>query len=77
VEKQLILIGSLEVALNHLSIKWLNWNEFKGKRRRFKWNTNEKTSKKQFRFEYIITGVNYEDNLNNIHLSLVNHARIG
>jgi hypothetical protein len=55
----------------------LDCDEYKGKRRRFEWNTNEKTYNKQFRFEDITTDVNYEDNLKNIHPSLVNHARIG
>jgi hypothetical protein len=33
--KHLSLIGSRGGALNHLSIKWLDWDEYKGKRRRF------------------------------------------
>jgi hypothetical protein len=53
----------------------LEWIE--GGRKRFEWNTNEKTGKKQFRFEYITTGINYEGNLKDVHRSLDNHARIG
>jgi hypothetical protein len=55
----------------------LDWDEYKWKRRRFEWNTNEKIGKKQFRFDDITTSANYEGNLKNIHLSLVDHARIG
>jgi hypothetical protein len=39
--KHLSLIGFLEGALNHPSIKWLDCDEYKGKRRRFEWNPND------------------------------------
>jgi hypothetical protein len=42
VAKHLSLIDSLEEALNHLRIKWLNWDEFVEKRRKFEWTRNDK-----------------------------------
>jgi hypothetical protein len=45
VAKHLRLIDSLEEALNHLGIKWLDWDEFVEKRRKFEWTRNEKTNK--------------------------------
>jgi hypothetical protein len=77
VAKYLSLIDSLEEALNHLGIKWLDWGEFIEKRRKFEWTRNEKTNKIQFRFQDKTTGAVYDGNLKNIHRSLVNHARIG
>jgi hypothetical protein len=76
VAKYLSLIDSLEEALNHLRIKWLDWNEFVEKRRKFEWTRNEKTNKTQFRFKDKTTGAVYDGNLKNIHRNLVNHARI-
>jgi hypothetical protein len=74
--KHLSIIDSLEQALKHLGIKWLDRDEFFEKRRRFEWTLNEKTSKTQFRFQDETTGSIYDGNLKNIHRSLVNHARI-
>jgi hypothetical protein len=72
----LSLVVSLGKALNHLHMKWLEWNKFVQKRRRFEFTTKEKTGKKQFRFEDLATHIEYGGNLKNIHRSLVNHTRI-
>jgi hypothetical protein len=70
------LIDSIGKTLNRLYIKWVDWDEFKEKRRRFEWTTDKKTGKRHFRFEDLITCVNYDSNVKNTHRSLVNHARI-
>jgi hypothetical protein len=77
VAKHLSLIDFLEEALNHLRIKWLDWNEFGEKRREFEWTGNEKTDKTQYRYQDKTTSAVYDGNFKNIHRSLVNYARIG
>jgi hypothetical protein len=77
VAKHQSLIDSLEEVLNHLGTKWLDWKDFVKERRKFEWTANEKTNKKQFKFEDKTTGILVKDNLKNIHRSLVNQARIG
>jgi hypothetical protein len=67
VEKHLRLIDSLGKTLNRLHIKWLDWDEFKEKRRRIEWTTNKKTGKRMFRFEDLTTHANYDGNLKNTH----------
>jgi hypothetical protein len=57
VAKHLSLIDSLEEALNHLGTKWLDWEDFVKERRKFEWTANEKTNKKQFKFEDKTTGI--------------------
>jgi hypothetical protein len=60
--------------LNHLRTKWLDWEDFVKERRKFEWTANEKTKKKQFKFEDKIIGILVESNLKNIHRSLINQA---
>jgi hypothetical protein len=75
--KHLSLIDSLEEGLNHLGTKWIDWEDFVKEMRKFEWTANEKTNKKQFKFEDKTTRILVESNLKNIHRSLVNHTRIG
>jgi hypothetical protein len=59
-----------------LKIDWLDWNDFKQKRRSFNWTLNEKTGKPQFRFIDTTTKETIEGNLMNFHKTIINHARI-
>jgi hypothetical protein len=74
--QHLDLLGSLEKALGDLNIDWLDWNDFKQKRRSFNWTLNEKTGKPQFRFIDKTTKETIEGNLLNFHKTIINHARI-
>jgi hypothetical protein len=70
------LLGSLDKALEHLNITWLDWDEFKNKRRKFEWTQNQKNDKLPFRIKDNTTKEVYTGNLKNIHRSLLSHARI-
>jgi hypothetical protein len=74
--QHLDLLGSIDKALEDLKIDWLDWTDFKQKRRSFSWSTNEKTGKPQFRFVDKTTNETIEDNLTNFHSTLINHAKI-
>jgi hypothetical protein len=74
--KHLDLLESLDKALEHLIIRWLDCDEFKNKRRIFEWTQNEKNDKLQFRIKDNTTKEVYTGNLKNIRGNLVSNARI-
>jgi hypothetical protein len=71
------LLKTLEEALGKLNITWCDWEDFVIQRTGWDWKINEKDNgKKYFNFIDNVSKHKYIRRIENIHKSLISHARV-
>jgi hypothetical protein len=70
-------VEDLREALNELSIRWCDWEDFELQGVNWEWKINEKDEGKQY-FNFIDTTSEhkYKGRIENIHKSVIAHSKV-